>query len=403
MTFTYQAVTKTGEKKEGAIDAASRDLAIAALQRRDLIVVSIKEEGEKKGFLQTEIFAGHVPQKDIVILSRQISTLFGAQVSALKAFTLLATNAENPLLARKLRAVTDDIQAGSPISGALAKHPDVFSDFYVNMVKAGEESGKLNEVFSYLAEYLDRQYALTSKTKNALIYPAFVIGIFIIVMVLMFVMVIPKLSEIIESSGQEIPLYTKIVIGISQFFVDYGFIVLIAAAAGGFYLWYLSRTEKGREYLDNVQLSIPVVGKLYTKLYLSRISDNLATMLSSGISIVRSIEITGKIVGSRVYEAVLVEAAEDVKAGSAFSDSVGKHTDRVPQIMVQMVKVGEETGGLSNILKTLAQFYKREVDDAVDTLVGLIEPIMIVVLGLGVGVLLTSILVPIYNIASSIQ
>ncbi len=402
MTFTYQAVTGTGEKKEGAIDAASKDLAIAALQRRGLIVVGIKEEGEKKGFLQTELFA-RVPQKDIVILSRQIATLFGAQVSALKAFTLLSTNAENPLLARKLRAVTDDIQAGMPISGALAKQGDVFSDFYVNMVKAGEESGKLNEVFNYLAEYLDRQYALTSKTKNALIYPAFVIGVFIIVMVLMFVMVIPKLSEIIQSSGQEIPIYTRIVIGISQFFVDYGFIVLIAVLAGAGYLWYLSRTEKGQAYLDNVQLSIPVVGKLYTKLYLSRTSDNLATMLSSGISIVRSIEITGKIVGSRVYGAVLAEASEDVKAGSSLSDSLGKHQERIPPIMVQMIKVGEETGGLSNILKTLAQFYKREVDDAVDTLVGLIEPIMIVVLGLGVGVLLTSILVPIYNIASSIQ
>ncbi len=402
MTFNYSAVTNTGEKKEGAIDAASKDLAIAALQRRGLIVVSIKEEGGEKGFLQKQFFS-RVPQKDIVILSRQIATLFDAQVSALKAFTLLASNAENPTLAQKLRAVTDDIQAGSPISGALAKHPEVFSDFYVNMVKAGEESGKLNEVFAYLAEYLDRQYALTSKTKNALIYPAFVIGVFIIVMVLMFILVIPKLSAIIESSGQQIPLYTRIVIGVSQFFVNYGFLILIVILAVAAYVWYLSRTEKGKEYLDNLQLSIPVVGKLYTKLYLSRTADNLSTMLSSGISIVRSIEITSKIVGNRVYSDVLAEAAEAVKAGSSLSESISKHEDHVPQIMVQMVKVGEETGGLSNILKTLAQFYKREVDDAVDTLVGLIEPIMIVVLGLGVGVLLTSILVPIYNIASSIQ
>ncbi len=401
MTFNYEAVTNTGEKKSGAIDAPNKDLAIAALQRRGFIVVSVKEEGEKTG-LNRDIFQ-HIPAKDIVILSRQVSTLFDAQVSALKAFTLLATNAENPLLKRKLNIICDDIQAGSAISAALAKHPEVFTDFYVNMVKAGEESGKLNQVFDYLAEYLDRQYALNTKTKNALIYPAFVIGVFIIVMVLMFVMVIPKLSAIIESSGQTIPLYTRVVIGISNFFVSYGIFVLIFVVIAGMYVWRLSRTDHGKAYLGTMKLGIPVLGKLYTKLYLSRISDNLSTMLTSGVSIIRSIEITSKVVGSRVYQEVLEDAGNGVKSGSSLSDALDKHSDRVPQIMIQMVRVGEETGNLSNILKTLASFYKREVDDAVDTLVGLIEPIMIVVLGLGVGVLLTSILVPIYNIASTIQ
>lgn len=399
MTFKYSAVTNTGEKKDGAIDAPSKDLAIAALQRRGLIVISIRDE-EEKSLLKRQIFA-HVPPKDVVIISRQISILFDAQVSALKAFSLLAANAENQLLKRKLVQVTDDLQAGTTISGALAKHPDVFSEFYVNMVKAGEESGKLNQVFSYLADYLDRQYALTAKTKNALIYPAFVIGVFIVVMILMFVMVIPKLSSIILSSGQEVPVYTKVVIAISNFFVDYGIFLLIFVVILGMYLWRLSRTERGKNTLDSARLSVPVLGDLYKKLYLSRMSDNMDTMLTSGISIVRSLEITSKIVGSRVYQVILEKAGEDVKGGSSFSDALGKHED-IPQIMVQMVKVGEETGGLSNILKTLAHFYKREVDDAVDTLVGLIEPIMIVVLGLGVGLLLVSVLVPIYNIASGI-
>lgn len=399
MTFNYKAVTNTGEKKEGAIDAPNKDLAIAALQRRGFIVVSVKGV-EEKGLLQMRLF-DHVPAKDVVILSRQISTLFDAQVSALKAFTLLASNAENQLLRQKLTNVTDDLQAGVTISGALAKHPDVFSDFYVNMVKAGEESGKLNQVFAYLADYLDRQYELTSKTKNALIYPAFVIGVFIIVMILMFVMVIPKLSAIILSSGQAVPIYTRVVIGLSNFFVDYGFFVLIFFVIAGLYLWRLSRSRSGKKYLDRLVLGLPVLGKLYQRLYLSRVADNMDTMLSSGISIVRSLEITSKIVGNSVYENILTEAGTAVKGGSSFSDSLGKYED-IPQIMVQMVKVGEETGGLSNILKTLAHFYKREVDDSVDTLVGLIEPIMIVVLGLGVGVLLTSVLVPIYNIASGI-
>ena len=400
MTFNYKAVTNNGEKKEGVIDAPNKDLAIASLQRRGFIVVSITEEG-KKGGLNMSLFE-KVPQKDVVILSRQIATLFDAQVSALKAFTMLATNAENPLLRRKLNSITDEIQAGTTISNALAKHPDVFSEFYVNMVKAGEESGKLNQVFAYLADYLDRQYALTAKTKNALIYPAFVIGIFVIVMVLMFTLIIPKLASIIESSGVAIPIYTKIIIGISRFFIDYGLFVLIAIGGGVTYLVMLSKTRKGQDVIDSIQMGLPVLGNLYSKLYLTRIADNMSTMLSSGISIVRSIEITAKIVGTRSYEKILTQSLEDVKAGSAFSDALGKH-EQIPQIFVQMIKVGEETGGVSNILKTLGQFYQREVNDAVDTLIGLIEPLMIVVLGLGVGTLLVSVLVPIYNISSSIH
>lgn len=401
MLFKYKVLDQAGTPKEGSIDAATKDLAISSLQRRGFIITSIVGEEEKTSIFQMSFF-DKVPLKDVVVLSRQISTLFNAQVSALKAFTMLAASTENKLLARKLRQVTDDLQAGTSISSALAKHPDTFSDFYVNMVRAGEESGKLNDVFSYLADYLNREYELTSKTKNALIYPAFVIFVFIAVMVLMFTMVIPKLSSIISESGQDVPIYTKIVIGISNFFVDYGIFVLIFVVILGLYIWRLSRTESGKTYLDGIKVTTPVIGNLYRKLYLARIADNLDTMLTSGISIVRAIEISSTVVGNKVYANILNQAATDVKEGSALSDALDKH-DEMPPIMVQMVKVGEETGSLGQILKTLGQFYKREVDDAVDTLVGLIEPIMIVALGLGVGILLTSVLVPIYNIAGSIQ
>ena len=402
MLFKYNSIDNTGVKKEGSIDAPNKDSAISALQRRGLIILSIASEDDKKSFLKTSLFE-KVAMKDIVIISRQISTLFEAQVSALKAFTMLSANVENPLLARKLREITDDIQAGTSISGALSKHPDVFSNFYVNMVKAGEESGKLNQTFLYLAEYLDRQYALTTKTRNALIYPGFVISVFIAVMVMMFVVVIPKLSAIILESGQEVPLYTKIVIATSNFFVNYGIFIVIFVIVGILYLWRLSRTDSGKSYLDGIKISFPAFGDLYKKLYLSRISDNLDTMLSSGIAINRSIEITADVVGNKVYSNIMKEAGEGVKSGRALSEALEKYPKEMPPIMVQMVKVGEETGAMSSILKTLAVFYKREVDDAVDTIVGLIEPIMIVVLGLGVGILLTSVLVPIYNIAGSIQ
>jgi type IV pilus assembly protein PilC len=401
MLFKYKVVDEKGVNKEGSIDAPTKDVAISGLQRRGLIVLSIKEEGEQKSLLSFHFF-NKISMKDVVILSRQISTLFEAQVSALKAFSMLASNAENKLLQIKLNQITDDLQSGISISGALAKHDDVFSDFYVNMVRAGEESGKLSQIFSYLADYLDRQYSLTSKTRNALIYPAFVIVTFFVVMGLMFVVVIPKLSAIIADSGTSIPFYTKIIIALSDFFVHYGFIFVIFLVLGGLWAWRISSTERGQMYIDRMKLSIPVVGNLYKKLYLSRISDNMDTMLSSGIPIVRAIDITSTVVGSAVYKTLLKEVADGVKSGLSFSNSLQKH-EEMPGILVQMVRVGEETGSIGNILKTLALFYKREVDDAVDTLVGLIEPVMIVVLGFGVGVLLTSVLVPIYNIAGSIQ
>ena len=400
MNFKYKAITDKGEQREGEIDAQSKELAVTALQRRGFIVTMIRGEDDNKMF--SFGFSEHVAMKDIVIMSRQIATLFDAQVSALKAFSLLAGNAENKALSKRLNQVADDLQAGYSISGALARHPDVFSEFYVNMVRAGEESGKLNQTFIYLAEYLDRQYALTSKTRNALIYPAFVVFTFFAVMGLMLTMVIPKLSLLIEESGQAIPLYTKVVIGTSHLLVSYGWVFILAFIIIVAYMIYLSRTESGKRYLDALKIEVPIVGSLFKKLYFSRIADNLDTMISSGIPIVHAIEITGTVVGNKVYADILLGAAEAVKGGSSLSNALGKNP-LMPSILVQMVKVGEETGSLGKILGTLAKFYKREVDDAVDTLVGLIEPIMIVMLGLGVGVLLASVLVPIYNIASGIN
>jgi len=402
MLFKYKSVDEQGIKKEGEIDAASRDMAISGLQRRGLIIISIEDENKEKSLFKLSFF-DKVSMRDIVIFSRQIATLFEAQVSALKAFTMLASNSENKLLGKKLAEISDDLQAGVSISGALAKHPDVFSEFYVNMVKAGEEIGKLDQTFLHLAEYLDRQYTLTSKAKNALIYPVLVVSTFMIVMGLMFVVVIPKLSAIIEDSGQVIPFYTKVVIGLSDFFVKYGFLVIIFLFLAGMYIWWLSSTEKGKTYIDKTRLSIPIIGNLYRRLFLSRIADNMDTMLTSGIPIIRSIDVTSKVVGSRVYKDILIEVADGVKSGLALSTAFEKHGEQIPNIMIQMVKVGEETGSLGKILKTLADFYKREVDDAISTLVSLIEPVMIVVLGLGVGILLVSVLMPIYNIAGGVS
>ena len=401
MLFSYRAIDQDGHERQGTIEAPSQDIAVSSLQRRNLIISSI-ESAEKNSFFEMKIsFFSRITNKDVVILSRQIATLFEAQVSALRVFRLLASEVENKQLAIVLSAVGDDLQGGTPIHKALARHPKVFQVFYVNMVRAGEESGKLSETFSYLADYLDRTYEIMNKAENALIYPIFVVAVFFSVMALMLTLVIPKISAVLVDSGQEVPLYTSIVINFSNFLVHYGIFILIALVAGGFYVWELSKTEAGRAILDRVKLSVPYIGDLYTKLYLSRIADNFSTMLLSGISVVEAIDITGSVVGNATYEAILTDVALDVKGGSPISSALDKHPE-IPSIMVAMTKVGEETGELGKILSTLAKFYNREVMNAVDTLVGLIEPIMIVLLGLGVGTLLAAVLLPIYNLAGAL-
>ena len=401
MLFNYEATNKNGAAQNGSIDAPTRDGAISALQRRGLVVISV--ESEVKGGLFGQMSLGgifnRVHSRDLVILSRQIATLFEAKVSVLSAFRLIASESANLTLQEALVKVVDDIKGGVSISTALARHPNVFSDFYVSMVRSGEESGKLSETFSYLADYLDRSYALTQKAKNALIYPIFIIISFIVVMVLMMTFVIPQLSDILIETGQELPIYTKIVVGISQFMATYFLLFVVVIIFIILFLLKYLPTSDGQMALSKFKLSIPYVGDLYRKFYLSRLADNLNTLISSGVSMVRSIEITSEVVGNEVYREILEETAELVKAGNSVSDIFSRH-EEIPSIMVQMMKVGEESGKLSFVLDTMANFYRREVDNEVDTLVGLIEPAMIVLLGLGVGGLLISVLVPIYNVAS---
>lgn len=401
MLFTYHAIDSDGHERDGTIEAPSQELAVAALQRRNLIISAIKSD-EKKPLLAMELpFFNRISNKEVVILSRQIATLFGAQVSALRVFRLLAAEVDNRNLAKILTEVADDLQGGSPISKALSRHPKVFTSFYVNMVKSGEESGRLPETFDYLADYLDRSYDVVSKAENALIYPAFVIVVFFGVMWLMLTLVIPKISAVLVDSGQQVPTFTAVIIATSQFFVHYSIFIFAALIGIGFYVWQLSKTEQGKLVLDSLKLSVPYVGDLYSKLYLARIADNFSTMLLSGISVVEAIDITASVMGNAAYETVLKDVAISVKGGSSISDALGRHPE-IPGIMVAMTKVGEETGELGKILTMLAKFYNREVSNAVDTLVGLIEPIMIVMLGLGVGVLLAGILMPIYNLAGAI-
>ena len=400
MLFNYKALDNTGKKSTGSIEAVSIDVAIGSLQRRELIISSI-EPAEKGSWMSRISFGKGVSNKDIVLLSRQMATLFQAQVSALKIFTLLAAETENKVLKKSLDEISTDLQGGSTISKALSKHENIFSDFYVNMVKSGEETGKLNETFNYLADYLDRNYEVVSKAKNALIYPAFVITVFLAVMVLMFTVIVPKISLIVTESGQEIPIYTKVVFGVSDFFVDYGLILAAALVVLIFFVIRYVRTTEGSKAFARFKLQVPYLGGLYRKLYLSIIADNMNTMVLSGIPMVKALEVTSSVVGNGVYKELLEETLSAVKTGSPLSKALSSYPDEVPSLLVQMIRVGEETGELGSIFRTMANFYRRDVINTVDTLVSLIEPVMIVALGLGVGLILASILIPIYDIASS--
>lgn len=401
MLFNYQARTIEGQARAGTVEAPSLDSAIQSLQRQNLIVISLVEAAAKQSFLAQALsnFRG-VKSRDIVALSRQLSTLFEAKVPVVQTFRTLIRESTGSAARTYLSEVLDDVQAGMSMSQAMAKHPQMFSPFFVSMVRSGEESGKLDEIFAYLADYIERNYELLTKTRNALIYPAFILVAFTGVMVLMLTVVIPKLTIIITEAGQTIPIYTQIVIWISDFLRTFGIVLLfLVAGAGVFLAWYI-KTPEGKKAWSRTQLALPIVGNLFRKFYLARLSDNMQTLISGGIPIVRALQITGDVVGNEVYRGIVLEAVEAVRGGSTIADAFGRHPE-IPSLLTQMMRVGEETGKLDQILKAISRFYAREVDNLVDNLVALIEPVLILALGLGIGLIVASVLVPIYNLTGA--
>lgn len=398
MRFKYQARTIDGETREGVVEAINRDSAVEILQKNALIVIAVREE--RIPFWQMRIkFFDRVKMRDVVIFSRQLSTLFEAKVPVVEALRTLVSESFNVTLRNAVADVLDDISGGSNLSQAMTRHPEVFSSFYVNMVKAGEESGKLHEVFRYLADYLERSYEIASKAKNAMIYPVFVFSAFIGVMAVMLVVVVPRLTSIFEESGAQVPLYTRIVMWLSAFLQQWGIFLLLFFAIAAAAFWRFLQTEQGREFLDELKIRVPLVGGLFKKLYLARIADNLGTLIAAGVPILRALQITSDVVGNRVYQRIILDAAESVKSGNTISYSFQKYKE-IPPLIAQMIKIGEESGRLEFILSALARFYHRDVDNALENLVGLIEPALIIFLGVGVGGLVAAILVPLYNISS---
>ncbi len=406
MIFHYTWLNNNGNKEEGELDATSLDNAIVILQKKGITtILEVTEKVDRQNNVlaaTSSLFKQKIKPKDIVLFSRQVSTLFEAGVSALRAFRLLAQENENKTLQEQIMGVADDIETGISLSDALSRKPELFSNFYVNMVKAGEESGKLNEVFLFLADYLDRNYELNQKIKKALTYPSFVIGTFILIMVGMLTFVVPKMAKMFAEEGAVLPLVTRIVLFISDLFVKYGPITFPILGIAWFFFYRWTKTEEGGFIVDTYMLEVPVLKNVVQKIFLQRLSDNMNTMLANGVPIVKSIDITTSILDNRVYKKLMARVSEKVQTGKSFSKALYEEP-LVPNILVQMVHIGEETGELAYILKNLASFYRRELDTAIDSMIGLIEPAMIVSLGIGVGVLVSAILLPMYSLSDAIK
>ena len=400
MQFYYQVRTQQGDVKNGTVEAQSRDAAIDVLQRSNFIIIDLEGAGAVPFFSRRIKLFRRVPRKEVVIFSRQISTLFEAKVPLLESLKTMMDQTSNPTFKDALLDIVKSVDAGTSLSKALSSHRKIFSEFYVNMVKSGEASGKLEEVFQYLADGLEREYYLMQKVRGAITYPAFIVFGFVSVMFVMMVWVVPNLTSILKETGAELPLLTRVVIGVSDAFASYWWLIimLLLSLVGG--LWYYVITPAGRALWHRVQLHIPLFGGMFRKFYLARLADSLSVLIQGGLPIVEAIEITADVVRSDTYRAILLETAEQVKKGNTIS-SVFRAKKDIPAMVTQMVFVGEETGKLDYTLKAAADFYHKEVTVMMDNLVTLIEPILILLLGVGVAILLVAVLMPMYNIAQN--
>ena len=382
------------------IEVSSREAALDSLQQRGLVVILLREKQQSLWEVRIP-FGGRVKQKDVIIFSRQLATLFEARIPVLQSLRTLAEETSNQTLKAAIIEMMDDIGGGASLSQALSRYPAIFSSFYVNLVRSGEESGKLQEVFNYVADYLERSYYLFVKARNSMLYPAVVFCVFLGVIVVMLVVVMPRLITIFEETGQQVPFYTQIVIFFSETLRRFGIVLVILGGIAAVLGWRWGRTPKGRFFFHKLQLDAPIIGPIYKKIYMAQFADNLQTLFVSGIPILRALSITGDVIGNTVYKEALKDAIEFVRGGGTISDALEK-VEEVPVLVTQMVRIGEASGRLDFVLGTIAKFYRRDVDATLDSLVSLIEPVLIVFLGVGVGLLMAAVLVPMYNLVGNI-
>lgn len=402
MRFNYRARTKQGGIQAGMVEAGSREAAIEILQRHELVVVSLETISDIPFYARSLKFLQRVKSKELTIFYRQLAILFEADVSPLDSLKILGKQTRNPLFKEILFEIEKDIRGGETLSTAMSKHPKTFSSFYINVVKAGEASGKLNDVLVYLADHAERDYNLNHKVRGAFTYPIAIVTLFIIVAVVMMIYVVPQISSMLEELGQELPFTTKTLIFTSKFLRSWIWLLVLILIALIVFISKFIKTPRGRLIWDTLKLKIPIFKTLFQKIYLARFSENLKTLLMGGIPILEALDITAMVIGNKIFENIIKQAREQVRTGESISSAFSAYPKYISPMVAQMVGVGEKTAQLDVILEKVARFYYQDVDRMVNNMTQLIEPVMILFLGTGVAFLVASILMPIYNIGSSL-
>ncbi len=398
--FEFSAKKPDGSMTNGTIEAVDEESAKNTLLEKRLypLDVHLKNRGLNMSF--DVPFLDRVKVKDLVVFSRQLAVMSEATLPLVQSLKILVDQTDNAKLKEVITTVAAEVDGGSNFSQALAAHPKVFSNFFVSMIRSGETSGRLDEVLNYLADQQEKDYDLMSKIKGAMIYPVFIVAGLIVVGIVMMVFVVPKLTAILVESGAELPLPTKALIAVSGFLVSYWWLVVllvIGLVIGG----RLSlRTDNGRRTFDLFLLKLPIFGPLFQRIYLVRVTRTLVTLIQGGVPLPQALDITADVVGNKVYADLITETKTEVDDGNPLA-SVFVKSSTVPVMVSQMMNLGEQTGRLDQVLEKLTNFYTREISNAVDNLVSLIEPLIMVVMGIAVGVMVAAIILPMYNLATA--
>lgn len=394
--YSYKARTTTNETVSGKIEARDQKEASSLLRERGLFVISITEHQES--FFSGSLRFDRVSKNDITTFTRQLSTMITAGLTITDALSILEVQAK-PALKRIIDTIRRDVEGGLSLAKALEKHKSLFGGVYIALVHAGESAGVLDKMMDRLADTMERQRDFNSKTKGALVYPAIVVLAMIIVAFIMMVFVVPKLTEMYRDFGAQLPAPTRVLIAVSQFMALFWYVVIAGAIAGVFAFRAYRKTPHGQYKIDEFLLRMPVFGPIRGKIALVELTRTLSLLISAGISLVNSLDISLEAVGNMVYREALVKITQDVEKGQPLSQALGKRVE-FPIIMSQMISVGEETGKMDEVLMRLSRYFESESEQAVKGLTTALEPLIMIVLGLGVGFLIIAVVLPIYNLTS---
>lgn len=401
--FTWEGRTAQGRLVKGDnLEAPNFEAALARLREQRIrpIPGRIKEKG--KGLnreLSIPGFGDKVTTRDVSLATRQLATMIDAGLPIVQCLDILSQQSENKLLRTTITTVKKEVEGGATLADALRKHPKIFDDLYVNMVEAGEAGGILNTILNRIALFIEKANRLKKKVKGAMIYPCAIVCVAVIVVAVLMIFVIPVFAELYSGMGQALPLPTQICIDISNWFVAYWY-VLVAAATGVFMgISFYYKTPQGRMAIDRLLLRMPIIGDLLRKVAVARFSQNMALLLSSGVPILDGLAITGKTAGNKVVEKAILESRVSISQGKTVAEPL-RDSKIFPPLVCQMVAVGESTGGLDNMLKKVAELYEEEVDDAVNNLTAMMEPMIMVILGVILGGLVIAMYLPIFQMGS---